>query len=70
MSLRNQKCITQPALIYLYSNKHSKELHYYQFAIKLGRCVSSCNTLNELPNKVCIPNKTGDLNIHVFNLIT
>ena len=64
--LSNQKCMTQPTLINLLSN----ELHYYPFAIKLDRCVGSCNTLNDLPNKVCVPNKTEDLNLSVFNMIT
>ena len=27
-------------------------LYYYPFVIKLDRCVESCNTLNDLPNKV------------------
>ena len=26
--------------------------------LQLNRCVGSCNTLNDLPNKVCIANKT------------
>ena len=38
--------------------------------MKLYRCVGSCNTLNDLSNKVCIPNKTEDLNLSVFNIIT
>ena len=29
-----------------------------------------CNTLNDWSNKVCIPNKTNDLNLSVFNMIT
>ena len=29
----------------------------------------SCNTLNDLPNRVGVPNKTEDLNLHVFNMI-
>ena len=36
---------------------------------KLDRYVGSCNTLNDLPNKVCVPNKTEDLSIHVFKMI-
>ena len=32
-------------------------------------CVGSCNTINDLSNKVCIPNKTEDLNLSVFNMI-
>ena len=68
--LSNQKCMTQPTLINLLSNEYSQELHYYPFAIKLDRCVGSCNTLNDMPNKVCVPNKTEDLNLSVFNMIT
>ena len=44
-------------------------LHCYPFTIKFNRCVGSLNTLNELSNKVCVPNKTEDLNKHVFNMI-
>ena len=36
----------------------SQEFHCYQFSIDLDRCVGSLNTLNDLSNKVCIPNKT------------
>ena len=33
------------------------------------RCVGGYNTLNDLSNKVCIPNKTEDLNLSVFNMV-
>ena len=36
----------------------------------LDRSVGSCNTLNDLPNKVCDPNKTEDLSLIVSNVIT
>ena len=35
----------------------------------MNRCVRSCNTLNNLSNKVCVPNKTEDLNLSVFSMI-
>ena len=70
ISWSNQKCMTQPTLINLYSNEYSQEFHYYPFAVKLDRCVGSCNTLNDLSNKVCVPNKTKDLNLSMFNIIT
>ena len=60
----------QPTLINLHPNEYSQEFHYYPFAVKLDRCVRSCNTLNDLSNKVCVPNKTEDLNIPVFSIIT
>ena len=44
--LSNQKCMIQPTLINLHPNEYSQEFHYYPFAVKLDRCVGSCNTLN------------------------
>ena len=70
VSLINQKCQIQPTLINLRPNKYSQECHYCSFAVKLDRCVGRCNTLNDLSNKVCILNETGDLNLSVFNMIT
>ena len=29
--------------------------------VKLDRCVGCCNTINDLSNEVCVPNKTEDL---------
>ena len=68
--LSNQKCMIQATLINLHPNKYSQQFHYYLFLAKLDRCVESSNTINDLSNKVCIPNKTEDLNPSVFNLIT
>ena len=68
--LINQKCMFQPTLINLHPNEYSQEFHYYPFAIKLDRCVGNFNTLNDLSNKVCVPNKTEDFTLSVFNMIT
>ena len=68
--LSNQKCMTQPTVINLRPNEYSQDFHYYPYAVKLDRCVGSCNTLNDLSNKVCVPSKTEDLNLSVFNMIT
>ena len=70
VSLSNKKCEILPTLINLHPDKYNQELHYYPSAVKLDKCVGSCNTLNDLSNKVCVPNKTKDSNIHVFNMIT
>ena len=64
LSLSNQNCKIQTTFINLQPNKCSQELHYYTFAFILGRCVGSCNTLNDLSNKV------EDLNLTVSNIIT
>ena len=47
----------QPTLINLHPNEHSQQFHYYPFSVKLDGCVGSCNTLNDLSNKVYVPNK-------------
>ena len=39
-------------------NEYSQEFHYYPFAVKLDRCVGSCNALNDLYSNACAPNKT------------
>ena len=69
--LRSCKCMTQYTLINLHLDGYSKKLHYYPFAVKLDRCVGSYNnTLNDLSSKVCVSNKTEDLNLNVFDMIT
>ena len=54
--------MTQPILIKLYPNEYSQDIHNYPFVVKLDRFVLSCNTLNDLSNKVCVPNKTENIN--------
>ena len=38
--------------------------------VKLDRCIGNCNVINNLSNEGCVPCKTGDLNLSVFNIIT
>ena len=66
----NQKCEIQPTHISLHPNEYSQELHYGPFAVKLDRLVGSCNSLNDLSNKVCVSNETEYLNVNVFNTNT
>ena len=71
VSLNYKKLMIRLTLINLHrNNKYSQEFHYYPFLIKLDRCLGSCNTLNYLPNKLWVPNKTEDLNLSMFNIIT
>ena len=55
--LSNWKSMIYPILINFHPNKYSQEFHCYPFDVKLDRCVGSCNTLNDLSNKVCVPNE-------------
>ena len=60
--------MTQPTFISLH--QYSQAFPYNAFAIKQDRCVGGFNTLNELSNKVCVPQKTEDLDLSVLNIIT
>ena len=44
-------------------NEYRQELYFYSFAVKLNRCVGGCNTLNDLSNKVCTPNRSVDASV-------
>ena len=60
----------QPTLVNLHPNEYSQEIGYYPFAVELDRCLGSCNTLYNLSNKLCVPNKTEDFNLCEFSMIT
>ena len=62
VSLSNQQCEIQTTLINLHNNEYSQEYTTIH--------VGSCNTVNDLSNKVCLPNKVKYLNIHAINMDT
>ena len=59
----------QSTLINLHLNEYIDEFHNYQFAVKVDRCVGSCNTFSDLSNKVCAPNEAEDLHLSASNMI-
>ena len=54
----------------LHPNKCTQGLRHYPFAINLDKCVESYKTLEDLSSRACIPNKTENLNLRDFNMIT
>ena len=50
VSLCCQKCVIKPTLINLHPNEYSQEFQYHPLAVKLDKCVGSCNNLNDLSN--------------------
>ena len=70
VSLSNQKCEIQPTFINLQPNEYSQELQCYPFTVTLDKYFGTCSTFDDLTNKICVPNKTEDLILSVFNMIT
>ena len=68
--LSNLKCMILTTLVHLHPNEFCQEFHHYPFAVKLDRCVGKCNNLYDLSNKAGVPNKTEDLNLGMFNMVT
>ena len=42
-------------------------LRYYLSVVNLNRCTGGCD-ISYLSNRICVPNKTEDLNLNVFNM--
>ena len=38
--------------------------------IGLDKCNGSCNSVDNLSRKICVPNKTKNINVRVLNMIT
>ena len=58
--------MNQPTLINLHLNEYSQEWRYYLFVVNIDRCAVGCNNLDDLSNRVCVPDETEDLNLHVL----
>ena len=70
LSLNNQPCMNRPTLIDLDSDEYNQGLHYHPFTINVDRCNGSCNTLDDPSHRICVPDKTEDVSLNVFNIIT
>ena len=65
-SLNNEPYLARPTLIELRSN----EISYYSFMVSVDRCDECCKALDGLSSRICVPNKTEDVNLNVFKMIT
>ena len=43
--------------INIYLNEYSQELRYYPFAVNLDTFAKSCNSLDDLSSRLCVPNE-------------
>ena len=64
ISMSNQECKTRPQLV----NVNGDEPVFYPFNIEISECSGSCNGINYLYAKICVPDVAKNLNVKVFNL--
>ena len=51
-------------------NVNSDEPVFYSFSIKTSKWSGSCNNINNLYAKLCVPDVVKNLNVNVFNLMS
>ena len=49
--MNNQECKVRPQIV----NVNSKEPIFFPFSIKTRKCSGSCNNINDLYAKLCVP---------------
>lgn len=68
--LSNHLRATSPDLTDLNPTEYNRELHCLQLVLNLDRFNTICNTFNDISAKICVPNKTENLNVNFFYVIT
>ena len=66
VSLGKEPCVIGPTLIDL----NPAEPNYYPSMVNVDECSGSCNAADDLTTKTCVLNKTKDINVKAFNMIT
>ena len=64
--MNNQECKARPQIV----NLNRDEPVFFPFSIKISKCSSSCNNINNPYAKLSVPNAVKNLNIKVFNLMS
>ena len=64
--MNNQECKIRQEII----NVNSDESVFYPFSIKTSKCSCSCNNINDLYAKMCVPDVIKNSNVKVFNLMS
>ena len=70
ISWKSQQCTILPTLINLHPYEYIQRLHYCPFDVNLDRCMRSCDTINDLCYTLYVLDKTENLNLNVFKMIT
>ena len=51
VSINNQKCKVRPEIVDVTSNNPI----FYPFTVKINRCSSNCNSINDTYAEICVP---------------
>ena len=66
VSMKNQECKVRPEIVYINSNNPI----FYPFSVKINKCSSNCNNINDPDARICVSDTVKNLNVKVFNLMS
>ena len=66
ISKNNLECTVRPKIVTV----NSKEPVFFPFSIERNKCSSSCDNINKLHAKFCVPNIVKNLNVRVLHLMS
>ena len=66
VSMNNQESKTRLQVVYV----HRDEPVFFPFNIETSKCSGSCNNINYVYAKICVPDLVKNLNVEVFNLMS
>ena len=64
--IKNEECKVRPEII----NTNSNNPIFFSFSIKINKCGSNCNNINDPYARICVPGAFKNLNVKVFNIIS
>ena len=64
--MNNQESKLRPEIININSNQPS----LYPHSVKISKFSGTCNNINDLYAKLCVPDVVKNMNVKVFNLIS
>ena len=65
-SMINENCMSRSKIIDINNNKAV----FYPYSIKVSKCSGSCNNINDLFAKLCVPDSIKNINVKVSNLMS
>ena len=67
VSVVNQKCISRPKILHV--NEVVGEALFYPYNVLVNKCSRSCDTINNLMAKLCVPGIAKRVNMQVYNFL-
>ena len=64
--MNNQECKVRPQIV----NVNGDDPFFFPYSVKTNKCSGSCNNINNLCVKLCVPDVVKNLNVKVFNLVS